>query len=106
MSAITGTPGSAASPSTAGTSRAASSSAAHRRAAARGDGADVEQVEAGLGEREPVGDRLLGRAAAGALEERVVGDVDDPGGQRAAAKLERAVREVARWSLRHVLGYS
>ena len=61
-----------------------------RRAAAGGDRADVEQVEARLDQREAVGDRPLGGAAAGAGEERVVGDVDDPGRQRRReAELER-----------------
>ena len=65
-----------------------------RRAAAGGDGADVEHVEARLGQRPPVGDRLLGGAAARALEHRVGGDVDDPGG-RAAARA-RASRSASR----------
>ena len=75
-------PTAATSPSTAGTSRAASSSACDRRAAAGRHRADVEQVEARLDQGQPVGDRRARRTAAGALEERVVGDVDDPGRQR------------------------
>ena len=47
-----------------------------------GDGADVEHVEARLDQRQPVGDRLLRRAAARPLEHRVDGDVDDPGRER------------------------
>ena len=54
----------------------------HRRPAARRHGADVEHVEARLDQRLPVGDRLLGRAAARPLEHRVDGDVDDPGPHR------------------------
>ena len=50
--------------------------------AARRHGADVEHVEARLDQRQAVGDRLLRRAAARALEHRVDGDVDDPGRQR------------------------
>ena len=41
---------------------------------------------------QPVGDRAVGRVAASAGEERVVGDVDDPGGQR-RREVERAVGE-------------
>ena len=86
-------------PSIAGTSFAASSSAATGGPAAGGDRADVEQLEARLDEREPVGDRLLGRAAARALEERVVGDVDDPGRQRRLSSRARG-RPVASGSSR------
>ena len=60
VSASTGTPACAARPATAGTSRAASSSAGDRRAAAGGDGADVEQVEARVDQGEPVAHRLVG----------------------------------------------
>ena len=55
-----------------------------RRTAARRHGADVEQVESFLGERHAVGDRPLGRLAARTLEEGVVGDIDDPHGERGA----------------------
>jgi hypothetical protein len=63
-----------------------------RRPAARRDGADVEEVEAGLDQSQAIGDCLIGRSAASAGEERVVGDVDDPGSQR-PVELERAVGE-------------
>ena len=63
-----------------------------RGAAAGGDGADVEHLEAGGGQLQPVGDRPLGSAAAGPGEHRVGADVDDPGGQR-LRQLQGAVGE-------------
>ena len=54
----------------------------HRRARFRRHRADVEHLEARLGQRQPVADRLLRGAAARALEHRVDGDVDDPGADR------------------------
>ena len=83
VSAEIGTSTAAARPSIAGTSFAASSSGGDRRPAAGGDGADVEHPESRLGELDSVTHGLIGRAAARALEERVVGDVDDPGADRA-----------------------
>src|SRR5262249_42345742 len=41
-----------------------------------------EHVEARLDQRQPIRRRLLGRAAARALEHRIDGDVDDPRRQR------------------------
>ena len=63
-----------------------------RRPAAGGDRADVEQLEARLGETDAVGDRALGGTAAGALEEGVVGDVHDPRADR-GGQVELAVGE-------------
>ena len=53
-----------------------------RRPAARRDRADVEHLEPGLDQRQPVGDRPLRRPAPRPLEHRVGGDVDDPGRDR------------------------
>ena len=58
-----------------------------------GDRANVEHLEARLGEGEPVLGRPLGRSAAGALEHRVVGDVDDPDAD-GLLELERPIPEL------------
>ena len=61
----------------------------HRRPAAGRHGADVEQVEPGLGQGQAVRDGALRGPAPRSLEERIVGDVDDPGRQR-RRKLEQS----------------
>ena len=85
----------AASPSIAGTSCAASSSAGTGGPLRAATAPTSSMSKPGLGQGEPVLDRLLGGAAARALEQRVVGDVDDPGPER-PLELERPVRRAAR----------